>query len=65
MRRGIMAKHQKESRQGRLMKCRWNGFMENDVLFDFSSHPPGYEISSKDLKQQLKEMDYTLKPYDT
>ncbi|MFG6116155.1 cyclase family protein [Halobacillus sp. MO56] len=39
-------------------------FYHDAVLFDFSNHPPGYEISSDDLKQQLKEIDYSLKPYD-
>lgn len=39
-------------------------FFGDAVLFDFSNHPIGYEISSEDFKQQLKEIDYALKPYD-
>ncbi|SDH66725.1 Kynurenine formamidase [Alteribacillus persepolensis] len=39
-------------------------FFRDAVLFDFSGAAPGYEISSEDFKAQLKDMNYTLKPYD-
>lgn len=34
------------------------------VLFDFSDKQPGYEIQIEDFENQLKEMNYELKPYD-
>lgn len=44
------------------MPLEW--FYGDGVLFDFTDRPPGYEIGVKDLTGKLKEMNYTLKPYD-
>lgn len=39
-------------------------FFADGVVFDFSDKEFGYEITTSDLIQKLKEMDYQLKPYD-
>ncbi|ASN04264.1 cyclase family protein [Virgibacillus necropolis] len=39
-------------------------FYGSGVLFDFHKKEPGYEITTEDLKQKLKELNYELKPYD-
>ncbi|MEB1807039.1 MAG: cyclase family protein [Bacillaceae bacterium] len=39
-------------------------FYGHGVLFDFSMKAEGYEIQIEDLENQLKEMNYELKPYD-
>jgi len=39
-------------------------FYGDGVLFDFTDKPDGYEITVDDLTEKLKEMNYTLKPFD-
>lgn len=39
-------------------------FFGDGVLFDFTDKEPGYELQIDDFKEKLKEMNYTLKPYD-
>lgn len=39
-------------------------FYGDGVLFDFGHMERGYGITVEDLKEQLKQMDYTLKPMD-
>ncbi|MDU0201027.1 cyclase family protein [Paenibacillus sp. MAH-36] len=39
-------------------------FYSDGVLLDFSSKPPGYEITKDDFIAELKRINYTLKPFD-
>jgi len=39
-------------------------FYGNGVLFDFSDKEAGYEITVKDLEDQISKMNYELQPYD-
>ena len=44
------------------MPLEW--FYSDGVLLDFSSKPPGYEITTEDLIAELDRIGYTLKPFD-
>jgi kynurenine formamidase len=39
-------------------------FYGNGVLFDFTDKAVGYEVQVADIEEKLKEMDYTLNPFD-
>jgi len=39
-------------------------FYSDGVVLDFTDKPPGYEISSKDVKEKLASIGYVLRPYD-
>lgn len=39
-------------------------FFSDGVLLDFSSKPPGYEVTSEDLVAELSRIGYKLKPLD-
>lgn len=39
-------------------------FYGDGVVLDFTDKPAGYAISSKDIQEKLKEINYQLKPYD-